>query len=96
MSTLSSLARSRKVLLALLGVVSTLVLHYLNIDPEVWAAIDALLVTVIGAIAYEDAAAKGAPRAPENVNLQAVSADGAMRPAGDPATGEGAARIQPA
>jgi hypothetical protein len=55
---LKSLLRSRKVLLAILAVVQTLVAHYLDIPTEVWASVDALLVVLIGAIAYEDAAEK--------------------------------------
>lgn len=57
-NTLSALLTSRKVLLAALGVISTLVLHYLDVSPEVWVSIDGLLVTVIGSIAIEDAAEK--------------------------------------
>jgi len=59
---LKSLLRSRKVLLALLGVVQTLVLAYLRVKPEVWAAIDALLLVLINSIATEDAATKSAPQ----------------------------------
>lgn len=58
MNTLRALLRSRKVLTALFGVIQTITLHYLNVDPEVWASIDVLIVTLIGAIALEDAAAK--------------------------------------
>ena len=56
--TLKSLLRSRKVLLAVAGATQTIVAHYLNVPPEVWAAIDGLIVAVIGAIAHEDAAEK--------------------------------------
>jgi len=55
-----SLLTSRKVLLAALGVVNTLVLHYLKVDPDVWLAIDGLLVTVIAGIAIEDHGANSA------------------------------------
>lgn len=58
--TITSLLHSRKFLVALLGVITTLVSHYLHIDPEVWGSIDALLVTVILGIAAEDSAEKGA------------------------------------
>lgn len=58
--TIQSLLHSRKFLIALLGVITTLVSHYLHIDPEVWASIDALLLTVIAGIAYEDGKEKGA------------------------------------
>lgn len=54
METINSLFRSRKFLVALLSVITTLVSHYLNIPAEVWASIDALLLTVIAGIAYED------------------------------------------
>lgn len=57
---LKSLLRSRKVLLALLGIVQTLVLAYLQVKPEVWAAIDALLLVLIDGISKEDAAQKSA------------------------------------
>jgi hypothetical protein len=58
MDGFKSLFRSRKVLLASLGVVNTLVAHYLKVDPEVWASIDALLVVLIASIALEDAGEK--------------------------------------
>ncbi len=64
------LFRSRKVMVALLGVIQTLVLHYLNVPAEVWAAIDGLLLSVIAGITVEDAAAKRAgngPPPPPNV-----------------------------
>jgi hypothetical protein len=54
MDGLKSLLRSRKVLLAVLGVVNTLVSHYLEIPADVWVSIDALLVVLIASIAYED------------------------------------------
>lgn len=60
---IKSLLRSRKVLLGALGVVQTIVLHYLGLPPEVWAAIDALLVAIIGGIAYEDGKEKENPAA---------------------------------
>jgi len=66
---IKTLLRSRKVLLALLGVVQTLVLAYLNVRPEVWAAIDALLLVLIDGISKEDAAAKSAG------NNQAISGE---------------------
>lgn len=50
--------KSSKFWLAVLGVVNTLVSHYLDIPPEVWASVDALLLTVIVSITAEDAAAK--------------------------------------
>lgn len=54
------LLRSSKFLTALLGVLQTLVLHYLEVPAEVWASIDALLLAVIAGIAIEDNAQKRA------------------------------------
>lgn len=59
---LAKLLYSRKFLLAGAGVISTLVLHYFQIDPEVWLAIDGLIAIVIAGIAHEDAAEKSAPQ----------------------------------
>jgi membrane associated rhomboid family serine protease len=53
-----TLFKSRKVVLALVGIAQTLVAHYLEIPVEVWASIDGLIVAVIGGIAVEDAAEK--------------------------------------
>jgi hypothetical protein len=58
------LLRSRKFMLAVLGVVNTLVSHYLDIPPDVWQSVDALLLAVIAGIALEDAAAKVAAKPP--------------------------------
>lgn len=55
-----SLARSRKFWLATFGVVQTVVLHLLSVEPTVWQAIDALVMALIGCIAAEDAAEKRA------------------------------------
>ena len=60
-----SLLRSRKVLLAALGVVQSLVLEYLNIPSEVWLSINALLIAVIAGIAHEDAASKAGRGRPD-------------------------------
>ncbi len=67
-NTLYALLHSRKVLLALVGVIQTLILHYTHVDPEVWTAIDALLLAVIAGIAYEDGQLKRAsgPSSPRN------------------------------
>ena len=53
-----TLLKSRKFLLAILGVANTLTSHYCNIPTEVWASIDALLLAVIAGIAAEDSAEK--------------------------------------
>ena len=49
-----ALLQSRKFWLAVFGIIQTVVLHYFAIDPEIWAAIDALVIVLIGSIAYED------------------------------------------
>ena len=53
-----ALLKNKSFWMAVLAVVQTLVLHYLNIDPEIWASIDALLIVVIGIFATEDIANK--------------------------------------
>jgi hypothetical protein len=54
-----SLFSSRKFWLAILGVVQTIVFQFFpNIPDELWQAINTLLLTLIGAIAVEDAAKK--------------------------------------
>ena len=55
---MAGLLRSCKFWLGVFGVVQTVVLHFVAIDPEIWAAIDALVIVLIGAIAYEDGQAK--------------------------------------
>jgi hypothetical protein len=57
---MKSLLKSRKVLLAVLGVIQTAGSIYLDLPAELWVSINALLVTLIGAIAVEDAADKRA------------------------------------
>lgn len=60
LKVLSSLVHSRKVLVALLALGSTLALHTYGVDPVVWAAIDGVLIVLIGSISYEDGQEKGA------------------------------------
>jgi len=57
---LRSLLRSRKFWLALFGVVQTVVLHLVNVEPAVWQAVDGLVLALIAAIAGEDMAEKRA------------------------------------
>lgn len=52
------LLQSRKFLVLLLALIATIALDGFGVEPEVWAAIDAVAVALIGAIAYEDAAEK--------------------------------------
>lgn len=59
MNVLKALLRSRKVWLAIIGVVQTIVFTLLpDFDPAVWQAINVLLLAVIAGIAVEDAAEK--------------------------------------
>ena len=59
MTVLQALLRSRKFWLAVFGIAQTLIFSYVPDFPsEVWQAIDALVVVLIGAIATEDAAQK--------------------------------------
>ena len=55
---LSSLLKSRKFWLAVVGVVQAVVLHYLAVPDEIWQSIMALIGVLITMIAVEDAAAK--------------------------------------
>ena len=59
MNVLKSLLRSRKVWLAIVGVVQTIVFATIpDFDPTVWQAINVLLLSVIAGIAVEDGCAK--------------------------------------
>ena len=59
MNVLKALLRSRKVWLAVIGVVQTIVFATMpDFDPAVWQAINVLLLAVIAGIAVEDAAEK--------------------------------------
>ena len=55
---LSSLLKSRKFWLAVVGVIQAVVLHYLAVPDEIWQSIMALIGVLITMIAVEDAAAK--------------------------------------
>jgi hypothetical protein len=55
---MSSLLRSRKFWLAVVGVLQTVILHYVNVPQDIWLAIDGLIAVVIAGIALEDAGAK--------------------------------------
>ena len=59
LNIIESLMRSRKVWLATVGCVQTILFYYVpNFPQEVWLAINGVLIVVIGTIAWEDAAAK--------------------------------------
>lgn len=64
LEALKSLLRSRKFLLTVVAVLQTVLLQYFQIDPEIWQAIDALLLWLIGMITLEDYAAKRSGRFP--------------------------------
>ena len=53
-----ALLRSRKFLLAFFGVVQTVLFQFVDVQPELWQAIDALVMVLITMIAVEDAAEK--------------------------------------
>lgn len=69
---LKSLLYSRKFLLAVFGIITTLVLNYYNVDPEVWAAIDGLVIVLIGSIAHEDAAEKSGAQSIQAGNVETI------------------------
>ena len=59
MGGLKSLLRSRKFWLAVVGLVQTLLFHFVADFPqEIWLSINGLIAVVIASIAVEDAAAK--------------------------------------
>ena len=51
---IKSLLHSRKVLVAAFAVVQAVVLHYFDVDPEVWGTVAGLAAVLIASIAYED------------------------------------------
>ena len=56
---MKSLLHSRKFWLAVFGVIQSVVLNYVPSFPqEIWQAIDALVIALIGSIALEDAGYK--------------------------------------
>ena len=55
---LMSLVRSRKFWLAVFGVITAVVSHYLQIPQDIWIAIEALVLVLISTIALEDPALK--------------------------------------
>ncbi len=65
---IKALFRSRKVLLAALGVLNTVASAYFNVKPEVWVSVDGLLSVLIYSIATEDAALKSAPVVVQSVD----------------------------
>jgi len=50
--------KNRSVLLALVGVLQSVILQYTGVSQELWIAIDALLIAVIGAWAVEEGATR--------------------------------------
>lgn len=62
---MQTLLKSRKFWLAAFGVIQAIVFHYMEVDPEVWQSIAALVAVLIASIAAEDAALKVNPAAIE-------------------------------
>lgn len=60
MQGLQSLLYSRKFWLAVFGVVQATIFQFVDVPDELWQAITALVMTLIAAIAIEDAAQKRA------------------------------------
>lgn len=59
LNALESLLRSRKVWLAVVGVAQTFLFYYIpNFPQEVWLSVNGLLIVMMSAIAWEDAAQK--------------------------------------
>lgn len=54
MDVLASLLRSRKFWIAVVGALGTITMDGAGVSPEVWAAVDTLLMTLIASIAWED------------------------------------------
>jgi hypothetical protein len=52
---MKSLLTNAKFWLAVFGLVQTVVLYYVKIPTEIWAAIDGLVAIVIGSLAVDDA-----------------------------------------
>lgn len=53
-----SLFSSRKFWLAVVAIAQAIILHYFDVPDDVWQAIVALIMVLIGGIAVEDAALK--------------------------------------
>ena len=51
-----ALLRNRQFWVAVLALLQTIVLNYLGVPAEIWAAVDAILVVVIGAYTVEQVA----------------------------------------
>jgi hypothetical protein len=53
---MNSLFKNPKFWLAVFGLIQTIVLYYVHIPTEIWAAIDGLVVVIIGSLSVDDAA----------------------------------------
>ena len=56
--SLLALVKSRKFMLAVFGVINTLVAYYFDVPTEVWGSINGLILSVILGITAEDYATK--------------------------------------
>jgi hypothetical protein len=71
--TLNGLLHSRKFWLAILAVAQSIALEALGMEPELWLAIDGVLLVLINSIAKEDAAEKSAPLLVNDLEDEVVS-----------------------
>ena len=55
---IQSLLHSRKFWLTVVAILQTVLLQYFEVAPEIWEAINTILMFLIGMIAVEDAATK--------------------------------------
>ena len=94
MNVLKALLRSRKVWLAIIGVVQTIVFATMpDFDPAVWQAINVLLLAVIAGIAVEDAAEKVGKN---NVKILPAALEGSTTSMESPSERPQQARERPA
>lgn len=72
------LLKSRQFWVAVLALIQTLVLNYLNVPAEIWASIDAILVVVIGTFTVEQVAQIRAQSAKEVAQMYSETLNRAM------------------
>ncbi|GEM_PF-4831988 len=72
------LLKSKQFWVAVLALIQTLVLNYLNVPAEIWASIDAILVVVIGTFTVEQVAMIRAQSAKEVAMMYSETLNRAM------------------
>lgn len=86
--SLNGLLFSRKVWIAVLGVITAIVSYYASVPQEVWLPIEALLLTLIVTICAEDVAEKRAGSTlivnnlPSESDMPLIRLDDAAKPKG--------------